>query len=102
MNSEEMMTATPAMWHFSGAYLHEDWPEESRDEWTALDAFIEDEPELATRLPAEIARILDQYSNEDELRRFVDQLGASFVPRPESGGYRGWLAEIARRTTPSR
>jgi hypothetical protein len=97
MNSEEMMTTTPAMWHFAGAYLHEDWPEESRDEWAALAAFIEDEPELATKLPIEITWILDQYSGEDELRRFVDELGASFVPRPEDGGYRGWLEEIARR-----
>jgi hypothetical protein len=95
------MTSTPAMWQFAGAYLHQDWPEESEDEWDALAAFIEGEPDLATKLPTEIAWILDQHPREDELRRYIDEQGASFVPRPEDGGYRGWLEEIARRVTAS-
>jgi CdiI immunity protein len=95
------MTSTPAMWQFAGAYLHQDWPEESADEWAALDAFMDGEPELAARLPTEIAWILDHHRSEDELRRYVDEQGASFVPGPEDGGYRGWLQEIARRVSAS-
>ncbi len=93
------MTSTPAMWQFAGAYLHQDWPEESKDEWAALDAFMKEEPELATKLPTEIAWILDRHPSEEELRRYVDEQGACFVPRPEDGGYRGWLEEVARRAT---
>ena len=94
---EGSVPTTPAFWQFAGAYLHQDWPDEYGDPWRALEAFITDEPALAQVLPHEIERALQEHGSENELASFVAGQGGFYVPRPEDGGYRGWLTEVARR-----
>ena len=97
------MTSTPAMWQFDrGPICIRTGRRTSEDDWAALDAFMEGAPELVSKLPAEIAWILEQHSSEEELRSYVDGQGRCFVPRPEDGGYRGWLEEVARRAAQPR
>ncbi len=91
------MTTAPAFWHFAGAYLHQDWPEEYGDPWRALAAFVTDEPALAAAMPDEIEHALQDNGSEEGLAAFVIVQGAAFVPGPDDGGYRGWLTEVARR-----
>ena len=82
-----------------GAYLHQDWPLEFDDEWAALDRFAQDSPELAGQLPAEIDLVLRRNRSEPDLRTFLIGEGGNDVHDAQTGGYRGWLTEIARRVT---
>ena len=92
---------TPALWQFLGAYLHQDWPLEFDDEWAALGRFAEDSPELAGQLPVEIDLVLRANGSEGDLRTFLIGEGCNYIPDAQTGGYRGWLTEIARRVSAS-
>lgn len=90
------MSETPAFWQFTGAYLNQDWPEIHGSPRQALNAFIQREPQLASRMPDEIEQILRQFATEEALRSYVvDNQGACYVPDPDEGGYRGWLEAVA-------
>jgi hypothetical protein len=94
--SEDPMN-TPALEHLMGAYFHQDFHDLYGGVWETLEAFAADSPNEACRLPGEIAGLLGSHPSEDAIDDYLDRLGCEYQPRPEDGGYRGWLEEIARR-----
>lgn len=90
---------TPRLKEMMGAYFHEDFFEVHGGVWETVDAYVTDDPIDASKLPNEIDWTLEQYPDEQDLRKYVRGLGCSYRVQPEDGGYRGWLTEIARRVT---
>jgi hypothetical protein len=89
------------MWHLAGIYLTQDWAEEYASWREAVDAFVEEFPDEATRLPDEISRILADHESEEDLRNFMRNQGSAYRPQPEDGGYREWLQDISSRAAGS-
>ena len=92
------MNATPALKRLSGAYYHQDWMLLEDNEWDVLKDFLDHEPDLAPFLSGEIESVLDQFEGDDEVRDYLFGLGSCFTTTAEDGGYRGWLAEVGRRS----
>ena len=90
---------TPLLKRLLRAYFHQDFFEVHGGVWETVDAFVADDPEGASLLPAEIVWVLDHYPSENEVDLYLDELGCQYGPQPGDGGYRGWLTEIARRVT---
>ena len=92
------MLSTPALKQLSGAYYHQDWMLLEEDEWGVLEDFLDHEPSLAPLLAHEIDDVLDQFDSDDEVRDYLFALGSCYTTTAEDGGYRGWLAEVGRRS----
>jgi hypothetical protein len=87
----------PALDQLMGAYFHQDWDMDG-DEWDVLALFITDEPELASRIPADVEHTLATYPGEPELKAFIEvELGGCFAADADGGTYRQWLTQIAER-----
>lgn len=86
----------PALARFCSVYLHADWPDEYQDDHDALDEFATFEPELASRLPAEVELVLGRTQHEGELvELLVTHLGCAYWPYPGRLTYRQWLEDMA-------
>jgi len=84
---------TPALWQLMGAYLHQDYDLSGTiDENVKL--FVAETPDLAPALPSEVAWALATFTTEEELERFVDDLGCQVLP-PGGISHRAWLTHIA-------
>ena len=85
-----------ALDHLMGAYFHQDWMLDHPDEWAVLAEFERDEPDLAKKLPGEIAEVLAEFATEAELGHYVVRvLGGDFNATHDGGTYRAWLQQIA-------
>lgn len=91
------MIETPALEHLLAAYFHQDWMLDDADEWAVLGRFLTHEPQMASRLVAEIHEVLDKFTEDDDLRDFTFALGSYLTLPADDGDYRGWLTEVARR-----
>ena len=88
----------PALARLCSVYLHADWPDEYEDDHDALEAFVTFEPELASRLPAEVEVVLGRLLREGELvELLVTHLGCAYWPYPGRMTYRLWLEDLAVR-----
>lgn len=88
---------TPSLDEFTGAYLHQDFQLDYEDEWAALDRYVADAPDDARRLPAEITEVLATFDSEAATEAYLDGMAIQYWADPATGGYRGWLQEVARR-----
>lgn len=87
----------PALDHLMGAYLHQDFDLYGDAPMDAVDAFLQDEPDLAQPLASEIDALLASQPTEQEIERTVFDLGCQVYPDKGFTGYRPWLAAIADR-----
>jgi hypothetical protein len=94
MKLDRRVMETPALEQLMGAYLHQDYGLVG-DVADNVDAFMAEEPDLARRLPDEIAMVLQIHDNAAELDAFVSALGCQV--QPGAGGYREMLDEITAR-----
>ena len=88
--------ATPALAHLMGTYLHQDFDSIGTVD-DNVDRFVDDEPELASSLPAEIAALLADEPSEGAIESLLDSMGCELQPGPDDGGYRDWLSAMASR-----
>lgn len=84
---------TPRLGTLMGAYFHEDWVDDG-DEDSTVRLFLGEQPG-SVEIVREIDQVLTAMPNEEDVERYVLGLGACYVPGPDEGGYRGWLASIA-------
>ena len=89
---------TPALRRLLGAYVNEDWPEFYDDVWAAVDDYIQSAPVLASSLPSDIEAVLREFPTDEELERYLDELGIGYQPQTGEGGFRVWLIQVSRRT----
>lgn len=87
---------TPALEQLMGAYFHQDWELFGSTHMEVVDYFVEDDPDLAATLPAEIALVLERLPSDTAVHQYLDSLGCQILIRSEDG-YREWLADIAAR-----
>lgn len=93
---------TPALKHLMSGYFHQDFALVHGSPSDTVAAFVRDAPEEALDLSHEIESILAQLPSDQDVERYLEQLGCEYFAQPEDGGYRGWLNSIAkqvRRTT---
>ncbi len=95
------MTPYPTLWHFFGAYMHEDWRDDYVDEWAAVDGFIADgPPEDPELFRAEIAQLLTRYPSEEEVRKIVlNDLESCYLADVNGWKYRDWLQALSDHAT---
>lgn len=86
---------TPMLSQLVGAYFHPEWAYDA-DEDTTVRLFLAEEPG-STAVTAEIEWVLAAMPREDAVREYLLELGSYYTPKPDEGGYRGWLASIAAR-----
>ena len=81
--------------HLMGTYYHEDF----ETLWDALDEYLgDDPPDDQRQLLRDIDEVLSNSRRTDEeLGDFLQTLGSHVYLDDTTGGYRGWLEEIARR-----
>ena len=65
----------PALWHFLGAYLHQDWQHEYTSPLFALEDLIAHEKGAGFELAKEIDRLLAVSTNDVELETLLFDLG---------------------------
>ena len=97
------MTPYPTLWQFLGGCLHLDWHDDYPDEWAALDDFLADgPPENAQVFRTEIAALLADHPDEDDVRRIVlDELGSYCLVEVGGWNYRDWLQALSDRAAQS-
>ena len=88
----------PALWHFLGAYLHQDWREEYESTSAALDDFVAGTRTLAVDLPREIDDILASATDDAALEGLLVDLGSFFVPSLVRENPRDWLRRMRDET----
>jgi hypothetical protein len=94
------MSEFPALRNFLSAYFHQDWAVEHDTPGAVVDYFIEGESVLqVAQLRDEIARLLAQGMDEDELAGQVRELGSEYDPSLDGGNYQEWLQDIEERLT---
>lgn len=81
----------PALWHFFGAYLHQDWREDHESPSAALHDFVSGSPELAAEMPGELERVLTSATDNGALEETLLNLGSFFVPSLAGHDPREWL-----------
>jgi hypothetical protein len=94
------MSDFPALRNFLSAYFHQDWAVEHDTPGAVVDYFVEGESALqVAQLRDEIARLLEEGLDEDELAGQVRDLGSEYDPTLDGGNYREWLRDIEERLT---
>ena len=84
-----------ALGQLIGSYLNEDVFAFYGSVLGAVDAFVVDDPELASRVPSEIDDLVAQAANDQQLEHILSTHAIGFVPGEIT--YREWLAKIADR-----
>ncbi|GAA4737059.1 hypothetical protein GCM10023350_21260 [Nocardioides endophyticus] len=90
-----MIMSRSALSTFVGVYLDEDIFENYANEFEAVDDFAGKNPELASKLPAEILSVLGTHDDEASLEALLQEFGIGI----DTDGltYREWLTQIADR-----
>jgi hypothetical protein len=88
---------TPVLADLVGGFVNADVFRRYGDVPAAVDAFLTERTTTVGQLPAEIARVLVHLPTEEAVGRHLDDLGVGFAADPVRGGYRGWLADVARQ-----
>ncbi len=89
--------AAAALEYLLGNYFHQDLFEVYGGVEQAVAEFVIRDRHRAVHVPEDIEALLASAPSDRRLEDFVTATGCEYDPRPEWGGYRGWLEEIARR-----
>ena len=89
----------PALWHFLGAYLHQDWQDDYPTLADALTDFMDGEPALAPRLGPDIDSLLGSTATSGEVDVLIVRLGSFFNPSSAGLDARDWLRTIRTGAT---
>ena len=87
----------PALRHFLGAYLHQDWRDEYADSFDALDDFLLGSPPLALLIGPEIDRLIQESLPSEDLERRLFELGSYYMPSLLGQDPSTWLRELRAR-----
>jgi len=92
------MNGLNALHHLMAAYLNEDWYYDYGEPWAAVEAFVQDEPEHAPALPADIRRLLAESDSESDIEQQLDTFGLGYAATTAGWqSYREWLFAVANR-----
>ena len=98
MRSQALLERSyPALWHFFGAYLHQDWRDEYESTSAALRDFVSGTPNLAVELSHEVEQVLAT-TPDHALDDLIADLGCSFVPLRAGKHPRAWLQGLKDET----
>ncbi len=88
-------TSYPALAHFVGAWLHQDWVLDYETVWDALEAFRVEEPSCVDQLRDDVGRLVSAGLSDAELEELVgDRLGCEYWPPGDGLTFSSWLAEV--------
>lgn len=65
--------------------------------WESLNAFFEEDPDRAPAVPGLIAQALTRFETDEDLDRYIKEIGCDYNTALYPGGVRAWLTEISRR-----
>ena len=90
------MIEYPALWQFFGGYLGPDWPDEYANEWAALDDYLKDHHDVASRFASEVQLLLAEHPSEDAVRHVIfDEFHSAYLAEVDGWRYREWLQALA-------
>lgn len=84
----------PALWHFLGAYLHQDWRDEYSSTEMAFKDFLDGEPRYGALIAAELTATLESGLDEPGLETLVRDCGSSYQPSNDGIATATWLASL--------
>lgn len=88
----------PHLAQFLGAYLHQDWPEESGSWEAATDLFVSGESaDQVRRALRDLRELLDRMADEAALERALDAFGCDYDPTADGVTRRAWLERVGSR-----
>jgi hypothetical protein len=92
------MNGTTALHQLVGGYLNEDWHIDYGDPWVAVQSFVQDEPDYAPNLRADIELAVAQAGTDQEMEKLLDRLGLGYAATSAGWeSYRAWLLAVADR-----
>jgi hypothetical protein len=92
------MTDLKALHHLIAAYLNEDWYYEYGEPWTAVEAFVRDEPDYAPVVGGDIRRLIAESASDSEVERCLDTFGLGYAATTAGWqDYGEWLLAVANR-----
>jgi len=84
----------PALEHFLGAYLHQDWQDEYGSTDEGFRDFLDGEPRYAALIPAELTAALESGQDEAALETLVLDCGSFYLPSRHGIPTATWLADL--------
>ena len=88
----------PHLAQFLGAYLRQNWPEESGGWEAATDLFVSNEPaDHVQRALGDLRELLRRVPDDSALGRAPDALGRYYDPTPDGVTSRAWLEQVGAR-----
>jgi CdiI immunity protein len=84
----------PALWHFLGSYLHQDWQLEYTSPFLALEGLISHGKDAGFELVKDIDRLLAVCTTDVELETFLWDLGSYYRPSLRGEDPRAWLFQM--------
>ena len=84
----------PALWHFFGAYLHQDWQDEYDSTGAAFRDFLDGEPRYGALVAGELKAVLSSARDEPVLDELVRGCGSFYIPSMHGIATSTWLADL--------
>ncbi len=91
----------PALWHFFGAYLHQDWHDEYESTNAAFRDFLVGEPRYGALMAGELRAVLGSGRDESALDELVRGCGSFYIPSMHGIATSTWLAELLELCRPA-
>lgn len=84
----------PALWHFLGAYLHQDWQDEYESTEMGFRDFLSGEPHYGALVAAELTAVLGSGRDDAALEELVRDCGSFYIPGRHGIATSRWLADL--------
>jgi len=92
------VTTLAALDALIGGYLNQDWPEEYRDPWAAVERFVEWEPDFAPHLRADVVWLTARCESDQDLVYVLDRMALGYAATNDGWkSYGEWLLAVADR-----
>ena len=84
----------PALEHYLGAYLHQDWDDDFQSPEMAFEDYIAGEPRWASEIAAELTTVLESGEDDAAIEELLRDAGSFYLPSKHGVAPSAWLARL--------
>ena len=84
----------PALGHFLGAYLHQDWDDDYQSTEMAFQDYLNDEPSSIAEVTAELTTVLESGEDDAAIEDLLRKAGSFYIPSKHGVAPSTWLAGL--------